>query len=226
MPGILYVVSTPIGNLEDITYRAVSILKLVDIIAAEDTRTSRILLSRYEIKTKMVSYHEHNERARAESLCKDLTNGKNIALITDAGTPCISDPGYVLVNLARKEGFSIFPIPGPSSLTAALAVSGLPTDQFYYTGFLPRKKGRKTKLEFLASLPVTVVIFESPHRVLKTILDIDTYMGNRIISVCRELTKKFEEVLFGPVQEIREKIENSTPRGEFVIVVAKEGYSL
>ncbi|MFQ6609892.1 MAG: 16S rRNA (cytidine(1402)-2'-O)-methyltransferase [Fidelibacterota bacterium] len=226
MPGILYVVSTPIGNLKDITYRAVSILENADIIAAEDTRTSRILLSHYKINTKIVSYHEHNERFRTESLCKELENGKNIALITDAGTPCISDPGYVLVNEVRKRGIQIYPIPGPSSLTTALSISGLPTEQVLYTGFLPRKKGRKTRFEFLSSLPVTIVIFESPHRVIKTIMDIESFMGDRVVSVCRELTKKFEEVIIGPVSEVHEKLNVSTPKGEFVILVAREGYSL
>jgi len=226
MPGTLYVVSTPIGNLEDITYRAVSVLNEVDLIAAEDTRTSRVLLSHYNIKTRMVSYHEHNERSRADSLLSDLGKGKNIALITDAGTPCISDPGYLLVHTARLAGYPVQSVPGSSSLTAALSISGLPAEQFYYSGFLPRKKGRKTRLEFLASLPVTVVIFESPHRVLKTILDIETYMGNRMISLCRELTKRFEEVIIGTAEDIRSRVENSTPRGEYVIIVAKEGYNL
>ena len=226
MPGILYVVSTPIGNLEDITYRAVSILEKADIIAAEDTRTSRILLYHYNINSKIVSYHEHNERFRAESLCEELENGKNIALITDAGTPCISDPGYVLVNAVRKRGIQIYPIPGPSSLTTALSISGLPTEQVFYTGFLPKKKGRKTKFEFLTTLSATIVIFESPHRVIKTIMDIESFMGDRVVSVCRELTKKFEEVIIGPISEVREKLINSTLKGEFVILVARDGYSL
>ncbi len=219
-------VATPIGNLADITYRAVSILTSVDIIAAEDTRTSGILLKHYHIKGKMVSYHDHNEISRSEQLCSELENGKNIALISDAGTPGISDPGYRLVNLARKRDIPVVAVPGPSSVTAALSVSGLPPDQFYFAGFLPRKKGRKTRLEYLAMLPVTVIVFESPMRLLKTLADLENYMGNRIVSVCRELTKMYEEVIVNHIEDVIKYFNDHKPRGEFVLVVAREGYTL
>ncbi len=226
MIGKLFVVATPIGNLKDISQRAISILEEVDIIAAEDTRTSGKLLKHYEINTKVTSYHEHNESGKAEVLCRYLMDGKDIALISDAGTPCISDPGYTLINLARSNGVSIFTIPGPSSVMAALSVSGLPTEQFFYTGFLPRKKGRKTRFEFLAELPSSIVIFESPYRIIKTLTDIEKYMGNRVISVCRELTKIYEEVRMGWLSDIKEYFTETKPKGEFVIIVAKKDYKI
>jgi len=222
--GTLFVVATPIGNLADLTYRAESVLSSVDIIAAEDTRTSGKLLKHHNIHGKMISYHEHNELPRSEQICEELLSGKNVALITDAGTPAISDPGYRLVHRARKLGIPVVAVPGPSSVTAALSVSGLPSDQFYFTGFLPRRKGRKTRLEMLAALPATVIIFESPVRLVKTLADLEKYMGNRVVSACRELTKMYEEVITRPVSEVRRYFEEHKPRGEFVLIVAKEGY--
>ena len=226
MAGTLYVVGTPIGNLADLTYRAETTLKAVDLIAAEDTRTSRKLLDHYNISTPLIAYHDNNEINQAKKLFDKLKNGDSIAIISDAGTPGISDPGYRIVNLANKENIEVVTIPGPSAVTAALSVSGMPTDHFYFEGFLPPKKGRKTRFELLESLPATVVIFESPQRVIRTLKDIHNYWGNRIISVCRELTKIYEETLLGTVADAEIYFSKSKPKGEFVLLVAKKGYTL
>ena len=226
MTGILYVVGTPIGNLADLTYRAENILKEVNLIASEDTRTSRKLLNHYKIHSSLIAYHDKNEIKRSQLLISKLNEGESIALISDAGTPCISDPGYRLVNQARKEGIEVITIPGPSAVTAALSISGIPTDHFYFEGFLPPKKGRKARFESLESLHATVVIFESPFRVLRTLKDIQQYWGERVVSVCRELTKIYEESFLGIVSEVIDRFSNSKPKGEFVILVAKKGYSL
>jgi 16S rRNA (cytidine1402-2'-O)-methyltransferase len=224
--GTLYVIGTPIGNLADLTYRAETTLKAVDLIAAEDTRTSRKLLGHYNISTPLVAYHDNNEINQAKKLFDKLNKGDSIAIISDAGTPGISDPGYRIVNLASKENIEVVTIPGPSAVTAALSVSGMPTDHFYFEGFLPPKKGRKTRFELLESLPATVVIFESPQRVIRTLKDIHNYWGNRIISVCRELTKIYEETLLGTVTDAEIYFSKSKPKGEFVLLVAKKGYTL
>ena len=226
MAGTLYVVGTPIGNLADLTYRAEATLKAVNLIAAEDTRTSRKLLGHYNISTPLVAYHDNNEINQAKKLFDKLNKGDSIAIISDAGTPGISDPGYRIVNLARKENIEVVTIPGPSAVTAALSVSGMPTDHFYFEGFLPPKKGRKTRFELLESLPATVVIFESPQRVIRTLEDIHHYWGDRIISVCRELTKMYEETFFGTVTDAEMYFSKSKPKGEFVLLVSKKGYSL
>ena len=226
MSGTLYVIGTPIGNLADLTYRAETTLKAVDLIAAEDTRTSRKLLGHYNISTPLVAYHDNNEINQAKKLFDKLNKGDSIAIISDAGTPGISDPGYRIVNLASKENIEVVTIPGPSAVTAALSVSGMPTDHFYFEGFLPPKKGRKTRFELLESLPATVVIFESPQRVIRTLKDIHNYWGNRIISVCRELTKIYEETLLGTVTDAEIYFSKSKPKGEFVLLVAKKGYTL
>ena len=226
MAGTLYVIGTPIGNLADLTYRAEATLKAVDLIAAEDTRTSRKLLGHYNISTPLVAYHDNNEINQAKKLFDKLNKGDSIAIISDAGTPGISDPGYRIVNLASKENIEVVTIPGPSAVTAALSVSGMPTDHFYFEGFLPPKKGRKTRFELLESLPATVVIFESPQRVIRTLKDIHNYWGNRIISVCRELTKIYEETLLGTVTDAEIYFSKSKPKGEFVLLVAKKGYTL
>ena len=226
MAGTLYVVGTPIGNLADLTCRAETTLKAVDLIAAEDTRTSRKLLGHYNISTPLVAYHDNNEINQAKKLLDKLNKGDSIAIISDAGTPGISDPGYRIVNLASKENIEVVTIPGPSAVTAALSVSGMPTDHFYFEGFLPPKKGRKTRFELLESLPATVVIFESPHRVIRTLKDIHNYWGDRIISVCRELTKMYEETLLGTVTDAEIYFSKSKPKGEFVLLVAKKGYTL
>ena len=226
MAGTLYVIGTPIGNLADLTYRAEATLKAVDLIAAEDTRTSRKLLGHYNISTPLVAYHDNNEINQAKKLFDKLNKGDSIAIISDAGTPGISDPGYRIVNLASKENIEVVTIPGPSAVTAALSVSGMPTDHFYFEGFLPPKKGRKTRFQLLESLPATVVIFESPQRVIRTLKDIHNYFGNRIISVCRELTKMYEETFLGTVTEAEVYFSKSKPKGEFVLMVAKKGYIL
>jgi 16S rRNA (cytidine1402-2'-O)-methyltransferase len=224
--GTLYVVGTPIGNLADLTFRAKTTLNAVSIIAAEDTRTSRKLLSYYGIKTRLIAYHDNNEVYQSKKIINKLENGDSIAIISDAGTPGISDPGYRVVNLARKEGIEVVAIPGPSAVTTALSVAGIPTDHFYFEGFLPPKKGRKTRFELLESLPATVVIFESPQRVIRTLKDIHNYCGNRIISVCRELTKIYEEAFLGTVTEAMDYFSKSIIKGEFVLLIAKKGYTL
>ena len=226
MAGTLYVVGTPIGNLSDLTFRAETTLKAVNLIAAEDTRTSKKLLRHYNIDTPLIAYHDNNEINQARNLVNKLNSGDSIAIISDAGTPCISDPGYRVVNLAKKERIEVVTIPGPSAVTAALSVSGLPTDHFYFEGFLPPKKGRRTRFELLESLPATIVIFESPHKVFRTLKDIHNYWGNRIISVCRELTKIFEESFLGTVEDAENYFSKSKPKGEFVVLVAKKGYTL
>jgi len=225
--GILYVVSSPIGNLGDLSYRAVDVLSSVQMIAAEDTRTTSILLKKYSINKKCISYHEKNENIKFLKIIDLLNEGLDIALISDAGTPCLSDPGYRIVNAARKSNIEVVSIPGASSITAALSISGLPSDHFYFEGFLPKKKGRKTRLEFLSSLDCSIVIFESPNRIIKTLNSISEYFGNRAISICREITKVYEENYFGYVDEILIRLDKlSKIRGEFVLIVSKKGYKI
>ena len=225
MFGNLYIVSTPIGNLSDISNRALEILSSVKCVAVEDTRISKKLLAKYKIDNKMIVYNNFNESRQYNKIIDLLEKGDDIALVSDAGTPCISDPGYLLVNACRKKEINVFSIPGPSSAIAALSISGLPSDSFYFEGFLPKKKGRKTKFEFLKMLDCTVIIFESPKRVLKTLLDIDKYMGkNRRVSIHREITKMYEEVFWGTVGESIDYFSNKNCKGEFVILIAKESY--
>ncbi len=227
MPGTLYVVATPIGNLSDTSQRAIDTLSNVDLIAAEDTRITKRLLNHFEIENRCISYHDKNEQYRAQELVESLLDGNSIALVSDAGTPCISDPGYRVVHSAHLNNIEVVSIPGPSAVVSALSISGLPTDCFFFEGFLPKKKGRKTRFEFLNSLESSVVIYESPMRVNKTLNDIAMYMGeDRIITVCREITKKFEETVMGTVAEAISYFSEKTPKGEFVLVIAKEGYKL
>ena len=227
MQGNLYIVATPIGNLSDISNRAIQILSEVNFIAVEDTRVSKKILNKYHIVNKMIVYNNFNEQRQNSKILNLLNQGNDIALITDAGTPCISDPGYLLVNECRKQGIDIFSVPGPSSLTAALSISGLPTDSFYFEGFLPKKKGRKTKFELLNTFECTIVIFESPQRVVKTLLDIKKYMGeNRRVSIHREITKIYEESYWGSVNESIDYFSNKKCKGEFVILIAKEDYKV
>ncbi|MFA6431126.1 MAG: 16S rRNA (cytidine(1402)-2'-O)-methyltransferase [Candidatus Margulisiibacteriota bacterium] len=217
--GILYVVATPIGNLEDITHRALRILAEVDLIAAEDTRHSKILLSHYSISTPLTSYHKFNEKIKSSHLVDLLKEGKNIALISDSGMPGISDPGYRIIRDAIDAGLRVEPIPGPSAIVAALAVSGLRTDRFIFEGFLPRKPGKKAKkLEELKDFDGSVIIYESPFRVIKTLQDALGVFGDCETAVCRELTKKFEEVVRGKLSEVLEHFKTKAPKGEFVIV--------
>jgi 16S rRNA (cytidine1402-2'-O)-methyltransferase len=217
--GTLYLVATPIGNLEDITYRAVKILGSVDLIAAEDTRKTKILLDHYNISKPMMSYYSYNEQARAPQLIEKLLSGQSIALVSDAGTPGISDPAFHVVQQALENGIPIIPIPGPAAFIAALIASGLPTDRFVFEGFLPLKKGRKTKFESLKSESRTIIIYESPHRILKTLTDIQTYLGSRSVVVARELTKKFEEIVRGPISTVLSMLEKKEPRGEYVVII-------
>jgi len=216
----LYLVATPIGNLEDITYRAVRVLSSVDLIAAEDTRKTKILLDHYGITKPMVSYHSYNERRRAPELLQKLLTGQSIAVVSDAGTPGISDPAFYLVREALSHSIPIVPIPGAAAFISALVVSGLPTDRFVFEGFLPQKKGRKTKLETLRSETRTIILYESPHRVLKTLAEIQSYWGDRHVVVARELTKKFEEIVRGPVTSVLNELSRKPPRGEYVLIIA------
>lgn len=225
MSGILYVVATPIGNLEDMTYRAVRVLKEVDWVACEDTRTTRRLLDHYGITTRSVSYHEHNEASRTEDLVARLQQGEKGALVSDAGTPLLSDPGYRIVRSAVEAGIKVEALPGASALLAGLVVSGLPTDQFHFGGFLPPKQGQRTRLlESLRDEPATLVFYEAPHRIVESLADIAATLGEREVVVARELTKLHEEVLRGSPAEIRESLEaRDLIRGEFVILIAKSG---
>lgn len=216
-------VSTPIGNLEDVTYRAVRILNEVDWIACEDTRTTRRLLDHYGIKTRSISYHEHNEASRTEDLLARLQQGDKGALVSDAGTPLLSDPGYRLVRAAVQAGIRIEALPGPSALLAGLVVSGLPTDQFHFGGFLPPKQRPRIRaLEAMRDEPATLIFYEAPHRILETLDDIAATLGDREVVVARELTKFHEEVLRGTPAEIRAGLESRDAiRGEFVVMIAK-----
>ena len=216
--GNLFVVSTPIGNLGDVTHRAIETLDKVSLIAAEDTRRTKILLNRYEIKTPLSSYNSFNKIKKAKDFLERLKKGNDLALVSDAGTPGISDPHYYLVNAAIEEGISIYSIPGPSALLAALTVSGLPMDRFIFEGFLPRKKGRTTMLENLANEKRTIVIFESPNRIEKTIQDLYRFFGDRKVAITRELTKMFEEVIRGNLEELSNLTR--TWKGEITVVIA------
>ncbi|MDQ6997249.1 MAG: 16S rRNA (cytidine(1402)-2'-O)-methyltransferase [Mariprofundus sp.] len=219
--GQLFVVATPIGNLADMTYRAVETLKQADIIAAEDTRNSRKLLQHYGITTAMIAVHEHNEANMIQALLPRLQQGENIALISDAGTPLISDPGYRLVRGLRAEGIRIVPIPGASSVLTSLCAAGLPTDHFRFTGFLPRSgKTRQQALNRINGSDETVVILESPHRLLSTLRNIQTCMdASRELVVARELTKLFEEFVAGSAAELISHFEQHAPRGEIVLLI-------
>lgn len=219
--GTLYVVATPIGNLEDISIRALDVLKNVDLIACEDTRRTVLLLNHYGIATPRESHHEHNETRHAQRLLALLREGKSIALVSDAGTPLISDPGYVLVDACRKAGINIVPVPGPSAAVAALVGSGFPTDSFLFVGFLPAKKGqRRSKLQEIASVPATLVLYEAPHRLLHVLEDINEILGERQMCLAREITKIHEEWLRGTPLEIATALRARPQiRGEITLVV-------
>lgn len=218
--GTLYLVGTPIGNLEDITLRALRILRQVSLIAAEDTRHTRKLLARYDIHTPTTSYFEHNKLAKLDAILSALEAG-DVALVSDAGMPGISDPGYELVRAALERGFPVVPVPGPSAIVAALAASGLPTDAFVYVGFLPRKVGeRRRVLESLREERRTLVLYEAPHRLLDTLADILDTLGDRPVAIARELTKVHEEIWRGMVSGARAHFAEREPRGEFTLIVA------
>jgi 16S rRNA (cytidine1402-2'-O)-methyltransferase len=221
MAGTLFVVATPIGNLEDITFRAVRTLNEVDLIACEDTRHTQKLLNHYSIKTRTISYHEHNERERAAELIEKLKTGSNIAVVSDAGTPGISDPGFRLVQAAAAENIRVVSIPGPTAAISALVSSGIPGDEFLFVGFLPAKSSqRRTRLAELSQIPATLVFYEAPHRLSQTLNDMRAVLGEREAAVARELTKLHEELLRGKLSELAERFNSdSTPRGEFVVIV-------
>jgi len=220
MAGILYVVATPIGNLEDISLRALRILKEVDLIAAEDTRHTRNLLTHYDIHTALTSYHEHNEKTQAAELVEKLRRGENIALVSDAGTPAISDPGYRLVVEALRSGVQIIPLPGPSAVATVLSASGLPTDRFVFEGFLPAKKQeRKTRLQSLCAESRTVVFYEAPHRLQESLVDMLHLLGDREIVVAREVSKVHEEYLRGTIGEVIAQLGEREVKGEITVVV-------
>jgi 16S rRNA (cytidine1402-2'-O)-methyltransferase len=221
--GTLYIVATPIGNLEDITLRALRILREVDYIAAEDTRHSKLLLKQYEINTKLLAYHNFNEESCSKKILDLLLNGKHIALISDAGTPLINDPGYRLINLARTENINIVPIPGPSAITAAISVAGLPTNQFLFYGFLPAKlKERQSVLMTLKNHPATLIFYEAPHRILEMAQDcLEVFGEERKMVIAKELTKQFETIKHDQIGKIIEWLQEDPMRqkGEFVVLV-------
>ena len=223
MPGLLYVVATPIGNLEDITYRAVRVLGEADLIACEDTRQTRKLLDHYDIHKPTISYHEHNEAERTEDLTARLLAGETIALVSDAGIPLVSDPGYRLVHAAIKAGIDVQPIPGPSASLTALAASGLPTDSFHFGGFLPPKAGQRAKLlESLAEEHATLIFYEAPHRILETLEAIEAALGPRPVVVAREITKIHEEFLRGTAAEVHAQLASrDAVKGEITLLIGK-----
>jgi 16S rRNA (cytidine1402-2'-O)-methyltransferase len=217
---LIYLIPTPIGNLEDMTLRAIRLLKEVDLILAEDTRVSQKLLSHYEIKTPMQSFHMHNEHKKVNQIIDQARLGRTIALISDAGTPGISDPGYLLVHHALKEGIEVECLPGATALIPALVQSGLPADRFIFEGFLPPKKGRQSRLEQMAKEPRTLIFYESPHKILKTLDQMIPYFGSeRKVAVVREISKKFESNFRGSLKEALHFFEQNPPKGEFVVVV-------
>jgi len=217
---MFYIVATPIGNLKDCTYRAVEVLKNVDLIACEDTRHTKILLTHYAITTPTTSFFQHNRFTKGEYLINLLKAGKNIALVSDAGTPGILDPGYNLINLVIKNNLEMTFIPGAAAFVNALVLSGKPAHEFYFAGFLPNRSGaRKNQLEKLKQLSCTLVFYESCHRILASLEDIGMVFENKEIAVARELTKKFEEIIRATPQEIHEKFQKTKPRGEFVIII-------
>ena len=219
--GTLYLVATPIGNLEDITHRAVRVLAEADVVACEDTRRTRVLLERFGIRTKTVSYHEHNERERAAELCALLEEGRNVAVVSDAGTPGVSDPGFRVVRAAIERGIAVVPIPGAAAFVAALVASGLPTDEFYFGGFLPaRRHARRARLEQARALPATLVFYESPHRLAESLADAREVLGEREAAVARELTKLHEEFARGRLGELAARFGGEqAARGEIVLVI-------
>jgi 16S rRNA (cytidine1402-2'-O)-methyltransferase len=222
MPGTLYIVATPIGNLEDITQRALRVLREVDLVACEDTRHTRLLLNHFGIKTKTISYHEHNERQRAEQLCKLLEAGKKVAIVSDAGTPLISDPGFRIVQSAIARGIPVLSIPGATAFVTALVASGLAPDQFFFAGFLPaRANARRARLEELSTLSATLVFYEAPHRIAPALRDAREVLGNRDAAVARELTKVHEEIARGSLEELAQRFTGEqAARGEMVVLVS------
>jgi 16S rRNA (cytidine1402-2'-O)-methyltransferase len=218
--GVLYIVATPIGNLEDITLRAIRVLKEADLVAAEDTRHSRHLLDRYQIGTQLTSYHDHNKEEKAPVLVARMLEGKNVALVSDAGTPGVSDPGYFLINLAIDQKIPVVPIPGATAAIAALSVSGMPTDRFVFEGFLPPKHlARLKRLQELSREERTLVFYEAPHKIIRAIEDMLEVFGNRRVVITRELTKIHEEMIRGTLSEGLKRLQEGTIKGEFTVIV-------
>lgn len=219
--GKLYIIPTPIGNLEDMTFRAIRLLKEVSLILAEDTRTTGILLKHFDIQNKMQSYHKFNEHKTIEHIISRMKAGENVALVSDAGTPGISDPGFLIARECAKEGIDVICLPGATAFVPALVSSGIPSDKFCFEGFLPQKKGRMTRLQFLAEESRTIVLYESPHRVLKTLTQLAEYMGEeRYAATCREISKIYEETLRGTLRELITHFSVNVPKGEFVIIIS------
>ncbi len=227
-PGCLYVVATPIGNLSDISERARSILEKVDLIACEDTRTTGALLLKLGLKNKLVSHHERNEKESSAGIVARLLGGESVGLVSDAGTPCISDPGFRLVRECRRQGIPVSPIPGPTAATALLSVSGLPSNGFLFVGFLPPKKSARQRfLQEKKAFEYSIILYESCHRIEKMLDDILTILGSsRQVCVGRELTKKFETIITGPIGEVVDRLSRSSKKGEFVVIIAPETYEL
>ena len=216
---MLYIVATPIGDLDDITLRAIKTFEEVDFVFAEDTRVTKKLLNHLGIEKIVNRYDEHTKMHQVSNIANMLENGNKIALVTDAGTPCISDPGFEVVDEALKRGIKVIPIPGPSAMTAAASVAGISTRRFCFEGFLPKKKGRQTLLKSLATEERTIVIFESPHRIEKTLRDIETFIGVREVVIVREITKIYEEILRGTTTELIEKLSQNPIKGEIVLLI-------
>lgn len=219
--GKLYIIPTPIGNLEDMTFRAIRLLKEVSLILAEDTRTTGILLKHFDIQNKMQSYHKFNEHKTIEHIISRMKAGENVALVSDAGTPGISDPGFLIARECAKEGIEVICLPGATAFVPALVSSGIPSDKFCFEGFLPQKKGRMTRLQILAEESRTIVLYESPHRVLKTLTQLVEYMGEeRYAATCREISKIYEETRRGTLRELITHFSVNVPKGEFVIIIS------
>lgn len=224
MPGTLYLVATPIGNLSDMSSRAIETLRSVDLIACEDTRHTRKLLTHFDISNKLVSYHEHNEAERAAEIVKLLSEGRSVAIVSDAGTPGISDPSFVVVQRAREAGFPVVSIPGPVAFVNAVVASGLPLDSIFFAGFLPSRVGdRRRRLEEVGNIPATLVFYESPHRLVKSLGDCLAVLGDRKAAIARELTKLHEEIIDGTLSQLIEKFSSASLKGEFVVVIDRTG---
>jgi 16S rRNA (cytidine1402-2'-O)-methyltransferase len=222
MPGTLYIVATPIGNLKDITLRALETLRTVDLIACEDTRHTRKLLNHFNIQKPLLSLHEHNERERAGELIGRMAGGESIALVSDAGTPAVSDPGFDLVRAARTADIAVVPVPGPTALIAALVASGVECDAFFFCGFLPsRSAARRKRLQQLRDIPATLIFYEAPHRIARSLEDCKDVLGDRKAAVARELTKVHEEIVTGTLAELAARFEAGTAKGEFVVVIER-----